>query len=212
MLNSILCRYLSGRDFPSVIFENRPPSALIDRYWDGRKAPQHLETEVRCAWNEKRFYFQFSAPFADLYVNEEWSREESVYGLWERDVVEVFLRPEISEAYFEFEVSPLSQWLDTLVRRPRKDVDFGWRSGLKVQSEIDSQRKLWTAGLTIPTKPMMDALRLRSEPKSGDIWKTNLFRVSGNEPSREYLTWQPTFTTQPDFHVPEAFGNLILVE
>ncbi len=127
-------------------------------------------------------------------------------------MVEVFLRPEISDAYFEFEVSPLGQWLDILVRHPRKDVHFGWRSGLKVQCEIDSQLRLWTARLTIPAKPMMDALQLRSEPQSGDIWKANLFRVSGAQPCREYLAWQPTFTPQPDFHVPEAFGNLILVD
>ena len=212
MSNSILCPYLSGTGFPSDIFQNQPASALIDRYWDGRKAPGHLNTEVRCAWNEEDFYFYFWAPFVDLYVNDEWTRDESVYGLWERDVVEVFLRPEISETYFEFEVSPVGQWLDILVRRPRKDVDFGWRSGLKVQCELDSQRRLWTARLIIPAKPMIHVLQLPSAPKSGDIWKVNLFRISGAAPSREYLAWQPTFTPQPDFHVPEAFGNLILVE
>lgn len=212
MRNSILCRHFHGKDFPPSNFHAQPFSAVIDRYWDGRKAPANLATEVQCAWNEGNLYFQFLAPFVDLYVNEAWAHDESVYGLWERDVVEVFLRPEVSAAYFELEVSPLGQWLDALVREPRKDVDFAWRSGMKVQCEIDPQRKLWMARLTLPVDSMVTALQLDFEPKAGDIWKANLCRVCGAEPAREYLAWQPTFTPQPDFHVPAAFGNLILAD
>jgi alpha-galactosidase len=83
---------------------------------------------------------------------------------------------------------------------------------MKVKCEIDWQRKLWTARLQAPIEPMMRALQLKYRPQAGDAWKVNLFRVSGAEPEREYLAWQPTFTPQPDFHVPSAFGNLLLVE
>jgi hypothetical protein len=45
------------------------------------------------------------------------------------------------------------------------------------------------------------------KPSSGDQWRVNLFRCvgSGNE---RYLAWQPTYTVEPNFHVPEVFGWL----
>jgi len=40
------------------------------------------------------------------------------------------------------------------------------------------------------------------------IWRTNFYRVEGMEEPRTYLAWQPTRTSQPNFHVPSAFGKL----
>lgn len=171
-----------------------------------------MATTIHAAWNSEHLYFQFSAPYTELYVNEDWSNDRSTYGLWERDVVEVFLRPDISSVYFEFEVSPLAQWLDVLIREPRKDVDFSWASGMKVQCELDSAKRQWISRLTVPLAPMRNALKTDLVLKAGVIWRANLFRVSGAEPARHYLAWQPTFTPAPDFHVPSAFGNLIFVE
>ncbi|MBI4456448.1 MAG: carbohydrate-binding family 9-like protein [Acidobacteria bacterium] len=212
MTNAILCHRFRGSGSPFSASAKTFGSACIDHYWDGREVGLDLATPVHCVWDEENLYFQFLAPFVDLCVNEDWARDESAPGLWGHDVLEVFLRPPLSDAYFEFEVSPLGQWLDAMVREPRKDVDFSWQSGMKVRCEIDSLCSLWTARLVIPFKPMMVAARLDIQPEAGDVWRINLFRISGAGPSRDYLVWQPTFTPQPDFHVPEAFGNLILLD
>ena len=39
--------------------------------------------------------------------------------------------------------------------------------------------------------------------------RIGLYRMEGNEPAR-YLAWSPPRTAKPNFHVPEAFGTLVL--
>jgi len=37
----------------------------------------------------------------------------------------------------------------------------------------------------------------------------NFYRVEGAAEPRFYSAWQPTGTPAPNFHVPEAFGELV---
>jgi alpha-galactosidase len=46
-------------------------------------------------------------------------------------------------------------------------------------------------------------------PKAGDVWLGNLFRCVGKDPTRGYLAWSPTMTANPNFHVPEKFGEFV---
>ena len=41
------------------------------------------------------------------------------------------------------------------------------------------------------------------------VWRVNFFRVEGPSEPRFYSSWQATRTSQPNFHVPEVFGQLI---
>ena len=50
------------------------------------------------------------------------------------------------------------------------------------------------------------------KPKPGDIWLGNILRCVGIDPDRGYLTWSPTMTKQPDFHVPERFGEFHFIK
>jgi hypothetical protein len=36
-----------------------------------------------------------------------------------------------------------------------------------------------------------------------------LYRMEGKSP-RHYLAWSPTKTPKPNFHVPDAFGTLVV--
>ena len=47
-------------------------------------------------------------------------------------------------------------------------------------------------------------------PAAGTTWRVNLFRCAGVGNER-YLAWLPTYTDEPSFHVPEAFGWLKFV-
>jgi hypothetical protein len=59
-----------------------------------------------------------------------------------------------------------------------------------------------TIGLRIPWSEKIP------KPQRGEEWRVNLFRCVGPESEQRYLAWQPTETSQPNFHVPEAFGWL----
>jgi hypothetical protein len=48
-------------------------------------------------------------------------------------------------------------------------------------------------------------------PRAGDVWLGNIFRCIGKDPDRGYLAWSPTMTAEPNFHVPERFGEFVFV-
>jgi len=78
--------------------------------------------QVRSLWEDQALFFYFEAWFDCLRVNSTWGAGSPTQNLSDHDVVEAFLRPERSGRYFEFEVSPLGQWLDMCVLKPRVEV------------------------------------------------------------------------------------------
>ena len=60
--------------------------------------------------------------------------ETATDGLWNKDVVEVFLKPGAARNYFEIEVSPLGQWADMRIVEPRVEVDLEWNSDLELET------------------------------------------------------------------------------
>lgn len=196
---------------------SRGEPALMDRDWSGRSALRDKGpgwnnlTRVCSAWGKDALYFYFECWFEELNVKAELGEGGPVDRLWEQDVAEVFLRPKGCDDYFEIEVSPLGQWLDLHIIRPRIDVDFQWRSLLEVDIETDLESKRWRAFLRLPFDSFLRASSLVSPPLPGDAWRLNLCRIAGRAPNREFLSWRPTFTREPDFHVPASFGNLIFL-
>ena len=77
------------------------------------------------------------------------------------------------------------------------------RSELKRRVILDGARKVWTAELAIPMK----CLVARFDPAVA--WRVNFYRVEGAKEPRFYSAWRPTETPAPNFHVPEAFGELV---
>jgi alpha-galactosidase len=55
----------------------------------------------------------------------------------------------------------------------------------------------------------MKCLLPRFDPSAK--WKANFYRVEGPTEHRFYSAWRPTRTPVPNFHIPEAFGELIFV-
>jgi len=121
--------------------------------------------------------------------------------LWDRDVAEAFLQPDGSDLrrYKEFEVSPNGFWIDLDIA-PGEKHDL--KSGLKRRMVLDEGKKIWTAELAIPMKCLM----AKFDPTVA--WRVNFYRVEGTEEPRFYSAWRPTGTPVPNFHVPEAFGEL----
>ncbi len=73
---------------------------------------------------------------------------------------------------------------------------------LKSRATLDQKAGRWVADLAIP----MTCLTREFDPR--EVWRVNFFRVEGAEPDRFYSAWRPTRTPQPNFHVPEMFGEL----
>ncbi len=128
--------------------------------------------------------------------------------LYQEDVVEVFLAPSRLEEYFEIEVNPLGTTFDARIESPdgarsTMKTDLAWTcEGLFAGIRRDGEA--FAVVIRIPF-----AALAQTAPKDGETWRCNLFRID-RHPAHgdDFLAWQPTMRTPPDFHVPAAFGTL----
>jgi len=177
----------------------------IATYWSGETAPIERHFEARLLRSETHIYARFDAEqHEELIVNSAPDLTVKTDGLWERDVCEIFLAPDRSRPtrYFEFEVAPTGEWLDleieTVGEIRRTDREF--TSGMEAAAKISDSNVRMTFRVPFAT--------LGTTPKRGDVWLGNIFRCVGSGATRGYLSWRPTRTEKPGFHVPEAFGEI----
>ena len=172
--------------------------------WQGKNPDPARQTRVRVLWSDHTLYLRFECRYRELFVFSDSDPNGRRDHLWERDVAEVFLQPDPSRERFykEFEVSPNGMWIDLDIF-PGGLQDL--RSGLQRSVSLDEASHAWAAELAIPIK----ALTPHFDPKA--IWRVNFYRVEGSKEPRAYLAWQPTYSPEPNFHVPGAFGRLRFV-
>jgi alpha-galactosidase len=191
--------------FPEAAWWERAPAIRFERDWKGEQADPLRATEVRLLWNEHTLFLRFLARYRELHVFPDARPDGWRDELWERDVAEAFLQPDVSEArvYKELEVSPNGFWIDLNISQGAK-VEM--RSGLRRRMTQDTAANTWTAELAVPMQSLTPAF----DPKRS--WRANFFRVEGKAEPRFYAAWSPTLTLEPNFHAPEAFGHLVFRE
>jgi alpha-galactosidase len=139
-----------------------------------------------------------------LVVSQSPQTGKKTIGLWERDVCEIFLAPDTDNTnrYFEFEGAPTGEWLDLAIQvtSTGRETDWEFRSEMTAVGRALKERVV--VAMRIPWDDWIH------KPNRGEKWRVNLFRCVGQGEERGYLTWRPTRTAQPNFHVPEAFGWL----
>jgi len=193
---------LAASDLDHPAWQGARPVA-IERYWSGEDAPAPRQAEARILWSETELCVRFDCRQTEpLVVSPQPQTERKEIGLWDRDVCELFIAPdrELPERYFEFEAAPNGEWLDLAVRHKpdTRDTDWNFSSGMTVASRLSPGRVM--IALRVPWEA------LGRVPQFGEEWRANLFRCVGEGESRGYLAWRPTYTPEPDFHVPGAFG------
>ena len=183
--------------------------AELIRYWDGSEAPLGRRATSRLLWSEKALYVRFDANQSEpLVIADKPDVNKKAMNLWDRDVVEIFLAPDKNEPrrYFEFEAAPTGEWLDVALDSTsgKRISNWEYKSGMASAAKIEKGR------IVIAMKIPWAAFGKR--PKAGDVWLGNLLRCVGKDPDRGYLTWSPTMTEQPNFHVPARFGEFHFVK
>lgn len=181
---------------------------LVSRYWSGKAAAKGREFSAKLLWSDTALYVRFEASQSEpLVLNEKPDVTKKVVGLWDRDVCEIYIAPDVSQRnkYFEFEIAPTGEWIDLAIEieSEGRKTDLDYRSGMTSAAKIEKNKVVMA--IRIP----WDAFGM--SPKAGDIWLGNLFRCVGKGETRGYLAWQPTKTSKPNFHVPERFGEFEFV-
>ena len=188
--------------FPTFFAWGRSATLHFNTDWRGENADPERETGVKLLWTPEWFFFRFQARFRVITVFSDAEPNGRRDQLWDRDVAEVFLQPDPSQLrrYKEFEVSPNGFWIDLDIA-PGEKHDL--KSGMRRRVSVNEAAKTWVAELALPMKCLVECFDREA------TWKVNFYRVEGTAEPRFYSAWEPTRTTVPNFHVPEAFGELI---
>ena len=192
---------IQAEDFDHRAWQRANPVRLT-RYWSGEDAPPGRHAEGRVIWSDQalnvRFLAQQNEPFV---ITPNPLTIKKTMGLWERDVCEIFIAPNAAEPnrYFEFEAAPTGEWIDLAIHLTpeKKETDWDFDSGMTAAGRVHKNHVFVAMRI-----PWDDWIR---RPQRGDKWRTNLFRCVGRGENRGYLAWQPTFTKEPYFHVPQVF-------
>lgn len=195
-------------DFDNAGWKNAE-EILIENYWSGEKAEIGRYAKAKLLWSENALYAYFEAnQFEPLIVNSAPDLKAKTVGLWERDVCEIFIAPDIEtpQKYFEFEIAPTGEWLDLAIRQmpEKRETDWEYDSGMQSAARIEKDKVLMTI--------KVEWKAFGRKPKANDVWKGNLFRCVGFGKTRGCLAWQPTLTAQPNFHIPERFGEFVFIK
>jgi len=206
-MNRLDVSYIST-DFEINDFQNeawqKSQKIKLNYYWSGVSSETERRAVSWLLWSENALYIKFEGLQEEpLVINNKPNITEKATKLWERDVFEIFIAPdsEKTNRYFEFEVAPTGEWLDIkleILPGGERRADFEYSSGME-------------AGACINGNKVLAAMKINwqafgKKPRTGEIWRGNLFRCIGAGENRGYLAWLPTKTKIPNFHVPEAFG------
>lgn len=182
-------------------WDTAPPIEMDRQSLRGEAVPA-MSTEVRVLWSDRFLYLRYNCPSTELTVfdDEPPSGRERV-GLWDRDVVEAFIGPDLSKRnkYLEFELAPNGEHLDLDIDLP--DKSLAWSSEFDVGVEL--RKNHWVGMMRIPLSSIAE-----QRPKAGDRWRLNLYRC--DRANRVFLAYRPTLVST--FHRPERFGVLQFVE
>lgn len=191
-------------DFANEVWQRCEPVAIM-HLWSGAPAAVERHAEARICWSEEALHVRFLGnQHEPLVVSAEPKTDQKTLGLWDRDVCEIFVAPEADtpSRYFEFEASPVGEWVDLgiLITAEGRQTDWDYRSNMKVTASVSEEEVR-----ILITIPWSDSI---PKPNLSDLWLINLFRCVGPEAPERYLAWRPTGTPEPNYHVPAAFGPL----
>jgi hypothetical protein len=189
---------------PSSTFWRGAPVTFLSQSTFGEPLPGPV-TEVRSRWSSNHLYLLFTCPFDTLHLKSNPNTLTETNKLWEWDVAEVFLGSDFNNIrrYKEFEISPQGEFvdLDVDLESPHHEDGWIWSSEFKVAARIAHSHRIWYGSMRIP----FSAIDSRP-PRPGNMLRVNFFRSHGK--GQSLIAWSPTM--KATFHVPEAFGTLLL--
>ncbi len=162
-------------------------------------------TTVQALWTKDALYMAWQLEGAGLNVDTTRPTDVEREGLYKEDCVELFLAPKPDQRghYYEIELGPFGHYFDLDVDKDKKTSDIKWSSGVVLATTRDPAAHRAVIEAKIPAAEIASALR------SGARLPLGLFRMEGKAP-RKYLAWSPARTEKPNFHLPAAFGTLVL--
>jgi uncharacterized protein (DUF362 family) len=175
--------------------------------WDTDFAGRNtgIVTRARFVWKKDALYMLWELASAGLHADPSRPLDQERPKLYEEDCVELFFTPDVRKPshYYEVELGPLGHFFDIDVDSEAKKSDTSWSSGVKVATTRDAAAHTASIEAVLSSPDVTRALAPNARLRLG------LYRMEGASP-RSYLAWSPPKTEKPNFHVPSAFGTLVV--
>jgi uncharacterized protein (DUF362 family) len=180
--------------------------------WDTDYAgnPSGITTRVRFAHGPTGLYVLWELQGAGLDTDRTRPTDVPRPKLYEEDCVELFFTPDPRRPhhYFETELGPFGHFLDVEVDRDAHTSSTRWSSHVDVHATQDAAAHRATIEAELRSPEFQPPFVV-----PGAHLPVGLYRMEGAGTSgsaRHYLAWSPPRTPKPDFHVPDAFGTLVI--
>jgi hypothetical protein len=163
---------------------------IVDRTWDGLPIDDDERARVMVELTDAALRVEVDAPYYGDPAPP--GRPGSVDGLWEYEVVELFLVGS-NDHYLEIELSPHGHHLVLALHGERRQV----ATGLPARVEVRLHEGRWRAEAELD--PGLVPARLHAG---------NAFAIHGLGEDRRYLVAHPTGGSRPDFHRIATFPTI----
>jgi uncharacterized protein (DUF362 family) len=175
--------------------------------WDTDYAgtPTGTVTHARFLYSPAGLYALWETEEAGLHTDRTRPTDVPRPKLYEEDCVEMFFTPDPAHPrrYLETEIGPFGHFLDVAVNLDTHGSDTTWSSGARIGTARDPAARTATIEAELTAPEIVRALH------PGARLPLALYRMEGKSP-RQYLAWSAPRTPKPNFHVPEAFGEIVL--
>lgn len=144
--------------------------------------------------------FEVNTKNESFYTSPNFNQDSiENWGLWDFDVLEIFLSSKENLPYLELQVSPLNQKFALIIEEPRKTWHYPkeWND-----FDLDArvQNNVWRGNISINLGKVPNY-------KNTESLKANVFGIFGSP--REYYAWVANPELKPDHHRPELFKELL---
>ena len=168
-------------------------------------------TSFRALWDEDYYYFFYDAIDLDIVAPGETRDKRNVLP---SDRIEIFFKVNGQmNPYYCLEMDPKGRVLDYEAQYYREvDLTWSWPDG-----ELEVKSKIKNDGYTVEGKISLNSLRdlgILDESMQMEVglFRGDFYRVGANQTDVRWVSWVIPEADTPDFHIPSAFGKLMLAE
>ncbi len=167
-------------------------------------------TTFRALWDDSHFYFLYQVIDLDVVTPGD---PNDPRGVLPSDRIEIFFKVDGGmDPYYCLEMDPLGRVFDYKGQYYRNS-DFGW-SWPKGQLEVLANKT--SDGYIVEGKIGLQSLRelgiLEGTDMDAGLFRGDYYHTSADETDVRWISWVLPDSDHPDFHIPSAFGKLVLVD
>ena len=166
-------------------------------------------TSFRALWTDNFYYFFYDVIDLDIVAPGEARNQLNVLP---SDRIEIFFKANGQMSpYYCLEMDPKGRVLDYLARYYR-DTDFDWEWP---ENELEVKASIKKDGYMVEGKISLNSLRdlqLLADDHSMDVglFRGDFYHLNASKTDVRWISWVSPESEKPDFHIPSAFGKLVL--